>query len=100
MSLEIEIDCAPGLTRPNVYFECIINQAENNSVLKNFAQEYIKNNPEFKPEFTSFGNWGWTINLKDHKEIGSALEELFRTKLTSYYNQGYIRYASWNLESS
>ena len=99
MSLEIEIDCAPGLTRPNVYFECIMNQAESNSVLSNFAKEYIKNNPEFKPEFTSFGNWGWTINLKEHKEIGSTLEQLFITKLTSYYDQGFIRYGSWKLNS-
>lgn len=99
MSLEIEIDCAPGLSRPNVYFECIMNQAESNSELKNFAQEYIKNNPEFKPEFTSFGNWGWTINLKNYPEIGSTLEKLFSTKLTSYYNQGYIRYGSWKLNS-
>ena len=99
MSLEIEIDCAPGLTRPNVYFECIMNQAEKNSVLSEFAKEYIKNNPEFKPEFTSFGNWGWTINLKKHKEIGNTLEQLFITKLTSYHDQGYIRYGSWKLNS-
>lgn len=43
MSLEINIGSVPELTQPNVYFECIINQAESNSVLSNFAQEYIKN---------------------------------------------------------
>lgn len=97
MSLKIEIDCPPLSSRPDVYFKNIIIEAENNSVLSNFAKEYIKNNQDFKPEFTSFGNWGWTIDLKNHKEIGTALEQLFSTKLTEYYNQGCIRYASWNL---
>lgn len=98
MSLNIEIDCAPGSVRPDVYFKQILNgfTSDEHQELASFSTNYLQQNPDCKPTTTLFGNWTWdiTLNENESKHI-KIFQEKFSKQLTNLYNNGLIRYASW-----
>jgi hypothetical protein len=88
--LEIEIDCPPGYTRPDVYFKNIVEtlKSNENKAIREFS-ETLKN---LEPVSKRFGNWVWEI---DAKNLHTELQNIFKEKLTEIYNKGGVRYASW-----
>tara|TARA_B100000795_G_C22753950_1_gene420635 strand:- start:806 stop:1087 length:282 start_codon:yes stop_codon:yes gene_type:complete len=93
MNLEIEIDCAPGITRPNTHLESILLYIKDNDniEIKNWAIKYIETPPKYS---NSFGCWTWNFEIK--KVIKDEVLLIFENKLTGLYISGCIRYASWD----
>ncbi len=77
----IEIDCAPGITRPDVHMQAIIEQSGLEIEC---------------PETTHrmFGEWGWDWKHLPLNEW-QVLKETAKTYLTEAYNTGMVRYAGW-----
>jgi len=76
--IEINIDCAPGTQRPDVYFE---------HIWKNILG-HTEDAPESVSKF--FGNWKWIdieVTEEQQSEIGKYLKDC--------YSKGLIRYADW-----
>jgi hypothetical protein len=76
---KIEIDCAPLMPRPNVYYK----QAIEGTGLA-----------EKEPSNMLFGQWTWDysdVSTEDWLKVNPIIGE----RLKSYYNLGFIRYASW-----
>ena len=96
MSINIEIDCSPGSTRPGNYFKQIITIISKNELeyISTFGKKLL-NNP-IEPVSKRFGNWEWVIPLTE-EEIGVSTEIkfIFQKILTDLYNSGAIRFASW-----
>lgn len=88
--LVIEIDCPPGYTRPDVYFNSIIDSLNNHQ--NDAIKEFSKTLKHLEPVSKRFGNWVWEIDAKD---LHSELQNIFKVKLTNIYNKGGVRYASW-----
>ena len=89
--LNIEIGCAPGRQRPNIYFKNILELLEKNDNSK--IKEWALNNKEKEPDVKLFGDWEWNIPIED--EILKNVQNTFQISLTNYYNLGAIRYGSW-----
>tara|TARA_Y100000590_G_C15422878_1_gene902104 strand:- start:339 stop:626 length:288 start_codon:yes stop_codon:yes gene_type:complete len=93
-SIMIEIDCPPGSTRPQVYFDAICNilKTNSNKTIADLGASLTGQQPISR----RFGNWEWIINLVDtniqYKEL---IKQIFQNQLTKYHNEGCIRYASW-----
>ena len=62
---------------------------QENQKIKDFSKNNI--NKEYFKKF--FGEWSW--NLEVESEIHTDVQKIFKEKLTEYYKQGIIRYASW-----
>ena len=94
--LDIEIDCAPGALRPDYFFEDICSALKNIYLKdKKSGIEFIENINK-NPITKLFGCWKWEINFdKENKEHFEIIQEVFKKKLTNYYNKGFIRYGSW-----
>lgn len=94
MTLNIEIDCAPGGTRPQAYFDNIAKlliQNENKTI-----SEFGRRIEKKSPISTRFGSWDWVIELSEEElSIKSNIQEIFKKELTKLYNCNAIRYASW-----
>ena len=94
-SLMIEIDCPPGATRPGHYFANIFQSLTTSDNEK--ISEYANQNKNKSPISTKFGNWEWILEFtEDQIEIKTIIKNHFIKELTSLYNVGAIRYASWN----
>jgi hypothetical protein len=96
MSINIEIDCAPGSTRPGNYFKQIITIISNNELeyISTFGKKLL-NNP-IEPVSKRFGNWEWVIPLTEEEiRFSKEIHDIFQKNLTDLYNSGAIRYASW-----
>ena len=78
-----EIDCPPGTPRPDSYFNVVIR---NTGLSKN----------DFELVSKLFGNWVWKLK-PDQDLIDKFLKARpkFKQRLTSLYDAGKIRYASW-----
>lgn len=92
-NLEIEIDCCPYSADPDTFFNTIINiiqDTDNISYLGSaIRQKYSIPNSKF------FGKWSWVITLDTEEEV-QLITNIFKDKLINYYDNGDIRYASWN----
>jgi hypothetical protein len=89
--MNIEIDCPPGETRPGYLFKSILEilSKHGNQKIKDFSKKNLNKEPDTK----LFGNWTW--NLEIQTEIQGEVQNEFKKRLTEYYNNGIIRYASW-----
>jgi hypothetical protein len=78
----IELDCAPGATRPGDLFPGVL--AETNLTEEDF-------------EITSklFGNWEWVLTNKDKAKDFDEANPVFKTRIDALYKSGKIRYGSW-----
>ena len=95
-TMHIEIDCAPGSSRPGQYFRQILTiiSKNDNKFISNFGKRLLEKNLE--PELKKFGNWEWTIPLNNDETLFSTeITEIWKTQLINLYNSGVIRYASW-----
>ena len=94
MSLNIEIDCAPGATRPQTYFDNIAKlliQNENKTI-----SEFGKRIDKMKPISSKFGSWDWVITLtSEESTVKEQIQSYFKNELIKLYNSGGIRFASW-----
>lgn len=75
----IELDCAPGTSRPDSYIK---------GVIKDLAL------PEREPVSKLFGNWTWDYSDID-AELWNAIKPILANRITKLFNEGYIRYGSW-----
>ena len=95
MNLNIEIDCAPGALRPDYFFEKIIGYIHDTNKEDNLIIEFLENINK-QPTSKLFGCWKWEINFTEkYKELFETIQSSFKTKLTEYYNNSAIRFASW-----
>lgn len=94
MSLNIEIDCAPGATRPQTYFDNIaklLMQNENETI-----NQFGKRIEKMQPISAKFGSWDWEITLSaEESTVIEQIQIYFKNELTKLYNTGAIRFASW-----
>lgn len=79
MAQAIEIDCAPGNPRPDLYIKKIIKDTTL---------------PEREPVSKLFGNWTWDYSDID-SELWSAIKPILQERITELFLQGCIRYGSW-----
>lgn len=79
MTQTIELDCAPGMPRPDSYIGMVIKDTGL---------------PEREPTGKFFGNWTWDYNDIDSDKWNS-IKGTLQERITSLYNSGYIRYGSW-----
>jgi len=77
----IELDCAPGATRPGTLFPGVIEGT-------NLTTE------DFRISGTVFGKWTFVVN-KDKDELFENSKEVFKERVSDLYNSGRIRYGSW-----
>lgn len=77
----IEIDCAPGSTRPGDLLPIVIDGL--NLIID-----------ADKPNSMIFGNWTWIIP-EDQTEQYLKVKDTVKSRITELYNQGSIRYGSW-----
>ena len=75
----IELDCAPGMTRPG-----------------DLIQEVIKDSglPEKEDCGRSFGNWTWDYS-DIPKGVWEKAQKLIKSRIEALYHAGAIRYGSW-----
>ena len=78
----IELDCAPFRPRPGDLLPAVIAGTPLEGKL----------NPE-APDSMAFGNWTWRYDLDD--EEAEETRDVLRTRITTLYNSGAIRYGSW-----
>ena len=95
-SILIEIDCAPGGTRPDTHFSNIVQKLETqykeNEKVVAFAK-YLQNLQHISARF---GNWEWKVEFnEDNIMLKELVQNHFKNNLTSLYNLGAIRFASW-----
>jgi hypothetical protein len=75
----IEIDCAPGATRPGHLYPGVIEGTGLD------ARE---------PVSRTFGNWVWDYSDVS-QETWEVAQPILEQRITALYNQGQIRYGSW-----
>jgi hypothetical protein len=95
-TIHIEIDCAPGSSRPGQHFIQILTiiSKNDNQYISNLGKRLLEKNME--PESKKFGNWEWTIPLNNDEILFSEeITEIWKTQLINLYNSSAIRYASW-----
>ena len=95
--LHIEIDCAPGSTRPGQYFKQILTilSTNQNQFIKSLGERLLKKVPD--PVSMRFGNWEWDIALNENEIIFSEeITNVWKEQLTQLYNCNAIRFASWS----
>lgn len=81
MSYTIEIDCAPGSSRPDSHLIMMCN-----ILGLDYNQFVIKSK--------SFGNWEWQVE-KSYEDDYKLKQTQVESHLTKLYNTKQIRYASW-----
>jgi hypothetical protein len=81
MKQYIEIDCAPGFARPDSYIK---------GVMEGSGVEYDGR----EPVSMCFGNWTWVFDDID-EETWKDAQATFQQRITTLYEQGFIRYGSW-----
>ena len=74
----IELDCEPGIARPNLYIKDVIEGCELE--LK-------------EPDGKFFGNWTWVYNVE--QEHYDRIKPLLEERISQLYHKGAIRYGSW-----
>jgi len=77
----VEIDCGPGINRPNVYFQ---DMCEKCAVDINW----------FFPPTKSFGNWEWVVKSEYEDKYKEQIKNI-KKYLKNKYKEGSIRYGSW-----
>ena len=77
----VEIDCGPGMVRPNTYFDNMCNTCGLDPIW-------------FDVPSTCFGCWEWKIK-PEYEDSYKAKYQLVETFLTKLYKSGAIRYASF-----
>jgi hypothetical protein len=78
----IEIDCAPGATRPSDLFPAVL--AETGLEVSDFSD----------PDM-AFGNFSWNL-INDAKiELYKEKQPLIAERITNLFKKGVIRYGSW-----
>jgi len=77
----IEIDCAPGLPRPDTHFNNMCEICE-------LDISWFKSPTKF------FGNWEWKVNPEYNSQYIKKQKEI-QTYLTDLYIYSNVRYASW-----
>lgn len=75
----IEIDCAPGMTRPDDLLPYVLKGTD--IVLG-------------EPDSRFFGCWTWAIP-KDQREAFEKNRDTIKARLTDLYDSGRARYVSW-----
>lgn len=95
MNLNIEIDCPPGYTRPQHYFDNIAKRLQQSS--DECVCNVGKRIEGLSPISAKFGSWNWIINFdsENEKNTFTKVQQIFNSELTKLYNSGAIRYASW-----
>lgn len=90
--LNIEIGCPPGNPRPFTLLMQLINLLSNSKKEKisNWAINYLESPPNSS---TRFGDMECSLDIDE--DIREDVVAFFQTQLTSLYNSGVIRYASW-----
>jgi hypothetical protein len=78
----IELDCAPGGTRPDDLFPSVL--AETGLEEKDF---------EIVSKF--FGNWEWKLTNKAKFDTYKKVKNDIAAKIKELHNKGTIRYGSW-----
>ena len=81
MSTSVQIDCAPGITRPNDLFDAMCKKLELDQV---WFGEPVK----------SFGEFTWTVK-KDHVTDYLTKKDEIKIYLIALHNGGGCRFASW-----
>ena len=77
--LHLEIDCAPGPIRPDVYAQVICS----------------KHNIEYKEPVTKFfGNWVWDLPTSFPEELLTATADTVMVYLKELYERNNIRYGA------
>ena len=77
----IELDAAPGATRPGTLFHGVIEGTELTT-------------EDFRISGTVFGNWTFVVS-KDKDELFENSKEVLKERVSDLYNSGRIRYGSW-----
>ena len=91
-TLQIEIGCPPGGTRPITLLMGLLTNLKNskNEKIVSWTTGYVNNPPSCS---TRFGDMD--CSLKIDSNIKNEVQRYFQTELTKLYNSGVIRYASW-----
>ena len=76
----IDLDCAPGSTRPGDLLPGVLKGLE------------IKKDPE-QTSSRLFGNWEWRFKTTEAKY--NKVKPIIQERITQLYNSGIIRYGSW-----
>lgn len=79
MEQSIELDCAPGMTRPGDLIK---------GVIKDTGLE------EKETVGRLFGNWTWSYQDVPEDEW-KAIQPVLKERITALYHSGRIRYGSW-----
>jgi len=74
----IELDCAPGATRPGDLIDGVIEGTG------------LKLDP---PVSRCFGEWTWEFDVEP--EVWQKVQITLQFRITKLYKQGRIRYGSW-----
>ena len=93
----VEIGCAPGNPRPNIYLNLLITKLLDSEINKDI-KDLVNNRINKEPSVKSFGDWEWNFNDKLCTEKKELLNKNILNILQSFYDSGYIRYASSNFE--
>ena len=90
--LNIEIGCPPGNIRPFTLLIQLINLLSNSKKEKisNWARNYLESPPNTS---ITFGDMNCSLDIDE--DIRGEVVAFFEKELTSLYNSGIIRYASW-----
>jgi hypothetical protein len=81
MTKTIELDCAPGFTRPGDLLPQVL---EGTGLVKDPDQTVGR----------FFGNWTWDFSdVPDEK--WKEVQPILKERITKLYNEGSIRYGSW-----
>ena len=90
--LNIEIGCPPGNPRPFTLLMQLINILSNSQKEKIalWSKNYLQNPPDSS---ILFGDMECSLDIDE--DIKEDVVVFFQTQLTSLYNSGVIRYASW-----
>lgn len=78
----IEIDCAPGMPRPDEHLP---------GILKDTCLEAYSHK---EPISKFFGNWMWDFS-EINPECWESCKPLIKERIIKLYNNGWIRYGSW-----
>lgn len=76
----IELDCAPGMPRPDTYIKGIVIGTELETVVG-------------EPISKLFGNWTWGFDISDERWM--EIQKIIKPRIQKLYQSGAIRYGSW-----
>lgn len=90
--LNIEIGCPPGNPRPFTLLMNLINLLSNskNEKISNWTRNYLESPPNTS---ITFGDMNCSLDIDE--DIRGEVVAFFQKELSSLYNSGIIRYASW-----